>query len=137
MLNLFGYESFQKSGTQLRIVGGGGVNVVYTCLGYGVIYFWLAFVFANTGTWKKKTAWMLGGTLALFVINILRLSLVALAAHKRWAYPFGWDHHTWFNIASYGLIFLMIWVYDKSGKMKPPEEGTSRSEDGSPIIAKS
>lgn len=114
-LSLFGYESFQLSATQLRIVGGGGVNVVYSCLGYGVTSFWLAFVFANTGSWKKKLVWMLGGAIVLLVINILRMSLVALASHKGWAYPLGLDHHTWFNIVAYGLIFLMIWVYDRRG----------------------
>ena len=102
----------------MRITGGGGINLVYSCLGYGVTSFWLAFVFANTGTLKKKTAWMLGGSLVLLIINIMRMGLVALASHKKWSYPFGWDHHTWFNIVAYGMIFLMIWVYDKNNKKK-------------------
>jgi exosortase/archaeosortase family protein len=117
VLAILGYESFQKTATQLRIVGGGGVNIVYSCLGYGVTSFWLAFVFANTGTWKKKLAWMVGGALVLLVINVLRVSLVALASHNRWAFPLGLDHHTWFNIAAYGMIFLMIWVYDRGNKI--------------------
>lgn len=91
--------------------------MVYSCLGYGVTSFWLAFVFANTGSWKKKLLWMLGGALALLVINILRLAFVALASHKGWAYPLGWDHHTWFNIAAYGMIFLMIFFYDRRLKV--------------------
>lgn len=100
----------------MRIVGGGGINVVYSCLGYGVTSFWLAFVFANTGSFKKKIAWMLGGAMVLLIINILRMGLVAMASHEKWKYPLGWDHHTWFNIVAYGMIFLMIYVYDKSGK---------------------
>ncbi len=103
--------------TQIRIVDGiGGVNVVYSCLGYGVTSFWIAFVFANRGSWKRKLAWMIGGTLALWFINVLRLSLVMLANNNNWAIPFGWDHHTWFNIFAYVLIFLMIYVYDKNLK---------------------
>jgi exosortase/archaeosortase family protein len=118
LLTLLGYESFLKSETQLRIVGGGGINLVYSCLGYGVISFWLAFVFANTGTWRKKLAWMVGGALVLIFINVLRLSLVALASHKGWAYPLGWDHHTWFNLVAYLIIFGMIYLYDRAFKIK-------------------
>ena len=119
-LALLGYESHQAKGIQLLLEGGGGVSVVYSCLGYGITSFWLAFVFANTGSWKKKFLWMVGGATALYIINVLRMSLVALASHKRWSYPFGWDHHTWFNIVAYCGIFLMMWIYDRKGKA---EEG--------------
>jgi hypothetical protein len=33
---------------------------------------------------------------------------------KGWPMPLGIDHHTWFNIFAYGLIFLMIWMYDRA-----------------------
>ncbi len=117
-LSLFGYEAYQATATQLRLVGGGGVNLVYSCLGYGVTSFWLAFVFANNGSWKKKLAWMVGGTLLLYVINAIRISLTLLSSSKKWQFPFGWDNHDWFNIAAYGAIFLMIWCYDKSGRKR-------------------
>jgi len=111
---LLGYESFQPAPTQLRLVGGGAVNLVYKCLGYGVTSFWLAFVFANTGSWKKKLLWMVGGTAVLYIINTIRIGLTLLGNGKKWSFPFGWDNHTWFNIAAYGAIFLMMWVYDRS-----------------------
>jgi exosortase/archaeosortase family protein len=112
-LSFFGYECYQSSPTQLCMVGGGAVNLVYSCLGYGVISFWIAFVFANTGSIKKKLAWMLGGAAVLYIINVVRISLVLLANGKHWHFPFGWDNHTWFNIVAYAMIFLMIWVYDR------------------------
>lgn len=87
----------------------------YSCLGYGVTSFWIAFVFANTGSWKRKAAWMIGGAVVLWVINVLRISLVLIGANRNWKFPFGWDQHTWFNIVAYGAIFVMIWVYDKKG----------------------
>ena len=118
-LGLLGYESFQSAPTQLRMVGGGAVNLVYSCLGYGVTSFWLAFVFANTGSWKKKLLWMLGGAAVLYIINVVRIGLVVLATGKHWRFRFGWDNHTWFNIAAYAMIFLMIYFYDKSSKEVP------------------
>lgn len=116
-LSIFGYECYQSSPTQLLIVGGGGgVNLVYSCLGFGVTSFWLAFVFANTGIWKKKLLWMIGGTAVLYIINVVRISLVLLANGKHWNFPFGLDNHTWFNVVAYGMIFLMMWVYDRRGR---------------------
>ena len=116
-LVLLGYETYQSTHTQLRMVGGpGAVNLVYTCLGYGVTSFWLAFVFANTGSFKKKLLWMIGGSAALYIINVIRISLTLLGNSKKWHFPFGWDNHTWFNVVAYAMIFLMIYFYDKRGR---------------------
>lgn len=115
---LFGYESYIPVNTQIRLVGGGGVNLVYTCLGYGVTSFWLAFVFANQGSFKKKLLWMLGGSLLIWIINVLRISMVLLANGKKWNIPFNIDNHTLFNIAAYIAIFSMIYFFDRSSKAK-------------------
>jgi exosortase/archaeosortase family protein len=90
--------------------------MVYSCIGYGVMSFWVAFIFANKGTFKKKFLWISGGILVLWIINVLRVSLLLLAINKNWKIPLGWDHHTWFNIVAYSLIFLMILLYDRSFK---------------------
>lgn len=118
LVSAFGYPADLLSLTVLQVRGGRGINVGYSCLGYGVISFWIAFVFANRGSWEKKLAWMLGGAFVLWIINVLRISLVLLAANRNRKFPLGWDHHTWFNIVAYGAIFAMIWVYDKGTRMK-------------------
>ena len=100
----------------IRMVNGEGVQMVYACLGYGVTSFWLAFVFANRGSWKRKMIWMFIGAGMLWIINVFRISLVLLANSKHWAVPLGWDHHTWFNIVAYGMIFGMMWLYDRKNK---------------------
>lgn len=127
LLSLFGYSSFLVDSFTLRLSDGSGVRMVYSCIGYGVLSFWAAFVFANKGTWKKKAVWIAGGCLALCAINVARVSLLLLATSKSWPIPLGWDHHTWFNILSYGLIFTMIWLYDRSGRRAAGER--TRSED--------
>lgn len=115
-LSLIGYEAYQSSPIHLSLVSGGSVQLVYTCLGYGVTSFWIAFIFANNGRWQKKLAWMIGGAVVLYIINVIRIALTLLGNSRKWHFPFGWDNHTWFNIAAYGMIFLMIWFYDKSGR---------------------
>jgi exosortase/archaeosortase family protein len=54
----------------------------------------------------------------LYLINICRLSLVLVAGNNNWEFPFGWDHHTWFNIFAYIAIFAMMYFFDRSSKEK-------------------
>ena len=123
-LSLLGYEAYQTSDIYLRLAGGGGVQLVYSCLGYGVTSFWLAFVFANTGSWKKKLLWMIGGAALLYIINVIRISLTLLGNSEKWHFPFGWDNHTWFNIVAYLAIFGMIYLFDRSQKLNTLKQQT-------------
>lgn len=113
-LALWGYASYYRDTYTLSLQSGEGVRMVYSCIGYGVMSFWAAFVIANRGSWKGKILWIAGGLAALWIINALRMALLLLAAKKHWPIPFGWDHHTWFNIAAYALIFVLIYFYDRA-----------------------
>ena len=118
LLSLLGYETWLADRYLLKLKGGGGARIVYSCIGYGVMSFWIAFIFANKGTWLKKIKWILGGLFLIWCINILRICLVLVATNKRWGIPLGFDHHTWFNIVAYILIFVLIYFFDKSNKIK-------------------
>lgn len=113
---MLGLSTFFSDKFTLKLMTGEGVRMVYSCIGYGVMSFWAAFVIANKGSWKKKTVWIISGLLALWLINVLRLSLLLLADKNDWSFPLGWDHHTWFNIVAYACIFAMIYFYDRSMK---------------------
>ncbi|MDP4285510.1 MAG: exosortase/archaeosortase family protein [Bacteroidota bacterium] len=116
------FLSFFHIGTQtepgfiIKFKGGRGVLIAMSCVGYGVYSFWIAFVAANKGKWLKKTLWIVCGVLALWLINAIRITLFLTSVNKGWPMPLGIDHHTWFNIFAYLLIFFMIWLYDKSLK---------------------
>lgn len=121
LLSTGGWQVNITDAYTLSFTGGASVRMVYSCLGYGVLSFWVAFVFANKGSWQKKGWWMLGGCMVLTGINTIRIALILLASQKGWQIPFGWDHHTWFNIVAYLLIFAMIMVYDRSEKREKVE----------------
>ena len=114
LLGLFGYRCTVINAFSLELINGRSVHLVYSCLGYGIISFWLAFVFANRGSFKKKAVWMFTGFIAICFINILRISLLLMAINRHWHFPLGLDHHAWFNIASYACIFAGIYLYDRS-----------------------
>ena len=116
LVALLGFQAESKAGHILAVPGGTGIRLAFDCIGYGVLSFWIAFVLANPVSAGKKLAWLIGGAALLCAANIARLSLVLVANNRGWASPFGWDHHTWFNIASYLFIFGMIWRFDRSGK---------------------
>lgn len=115
-VGMFGYETIRTNEYVLRVPGANGIKIVYSCLGFGVMSFWTAYMVAATAKLVKKVAWLLVGFLLIWLINVVRISLVLIAGNKGWKFPFGWDHHTWFNIAAYLLIFSMMYFFEKSIK---------------------
>src|SRR5688572_8696317 len=60
-LSIVGFDSVIYETFYLRMPGGRGIHMVYSCLGIGVLSFWVAFIFANRGSVGKKLAWILVG----------------------------------------------------------------------------
>ena len=114
LLSIFGIQTHTEPGFLVRINGGRGVIIAMDCVGYGVYSFWAAFVIANSGKLLKKVAWIILGLLALWLVNVIRISLFLVAINRGWPMPLGLNHHTWFNIVAYLLIFILIWLYDRS-----------------------
>lgn len=122
LTRLAGVESVVEEPYRLGVPGGAGVRMVYSCIGYGVMSLWVAFVLANTGPWKKKLLWIILGCFLILVINCFRVSMLLVALVKKWNVNAYIEHHTLFNIFSYLLIFLLIYLYTNkvAGKL---EEG--------------
>lgn len=100
----------------LKLPGGTGVRLLYSCIGYGIISFWVAFVFANSGSFRKKIWWMAGGGVAFIGINVIRVSMVLVAQRQQWLLPFGFDFLTGLNVLTYLLIFLMLCLYHRASE---------------------
>lgn len=127
ILSLFHISTDTEPGFLIRFRGGRGVIIAMDCVGYGVYSFWIAFVAANRGSFWKKVKWIIAGVASLWFINVLRITLFLTSINQGWPMPFGIDHHTWFNIFAYLLIFFMIWLYDKSylKDTQPPINNTN------------
>ena len=111
-----GYETMTLPDYIVRIKNGAGIKIAMDCVGYGVYSFWAAYIIANRGSFVKKLLWVCGGLLALWMINVLRISFFLLSLQKAQPMPLGIDHHTWFNIVAYIFIFAMIGLYEKGRK---------------------
>lgn len=123
ILSLFGIHTHTEPGFLIRINDGRGVIIAMDCVGYGVYSFWSAFVAANKGKILKKILWIVFGVLALWLINVIRITLFLVAINKGWPMPLGIGHHTWFSIVAYLMIFILIWLFDKSSRWKRKVQG--------------
>lgn len=113
-LLLFGYTCIIPDGYHIQILDGKGVQLIYACLGVGVLSFWLAFVVANRGVFLKKLIWVIGGMIFIWLINIIRICLFLISVNKQQKMPLGLDNHTFFNALAYAAVFVMIFFYDRS-----------------------
>ena len=127
ILSLFNIQTHKEPGFLIRINGGRGVVIAMDCVGYGVYSFWIAFVAANRGRFWKKARWIFLGVMALWMINAIRITLFLVAINKGWPMPLGLNHHTWFNIAAYLMIFILIWLYDRSFADKVAKKAENQS----------
>ena len=113
-LEALGYAVYLKDAYTIRIQNGLGVHVGYDCIGYGVMFFWLAFIVANKGSFAKKIKWVGIGLLIIWLVNVLRIALMVIAVNDHWPSLFNLDNHGWFNMAAYTVIFCMIYLFDRS-----------------------
>jgi exosortase/archaeosortase family protein len=130
LLQALGFNVYLKDIYTIKLQNGLGVHLVYSCIGYGVMIFWVSFIFANKGSWITKAKWITGGLLAIWIVNVLRIALVLIAINKKWPSLFNLDSHTLFNIVAYAVIFFMIYLYDRSqNKQQPVVYRTNTSND--------
>lgn len=122
----FHIQTYRADEYIIRITNGTGIRMVYQCLGFGVMSFWVAFVFASATTAMRKIYWILAGLLFIWIINVIRLSFVLVATNKGWPMPLGLDHHTWFNILSYGFIFMLIYFFTRKNKNEVVTDATEK-----------
>jgi exosortase/archaeosortase family protein len=102
------YHTWQRDYQTLRIESSRGVVINPSCLGWGVMSFWAAFVVANKGSWKHKLKWVTIGLASIILLNIFRIAVLAVANHLQWASVTSLDQHLTFNILSYCIIILMV-----------------------------
>jgi exosortase/archaeosortase family protein len=118
LLHVFGFNTYLKDIYTIKLQNGLGVHIGYDCIGYGVMIFWVSFIFANNGSWISKAKWITGGLVAIWFVNVGRIALLLVAINKKWPSPFNLDNHTLFNIVAYTVIFSMIYLFDRLQKQQ-------------------
>lgn len=111
-LKLFGYEVHQYGADNVTITGSRGVTIAWGCLGIGAIGMWIAFIIAHKAKVKFKLKWILAGVAAIYIINIIRIDMIALSNYYNWTYLRSFNAHESFDILTYAviLVFMIIFV---------------------------
>ena len=94
----------------LKVIGKHGFTLVYTCLGYGIMSVFTAFVLAFPGKIKSRYGFLVLGIVIIQLLNTLRLILLALYWDRR-APLLKIDHHDLFNIVVYAILILLVYVW--------------------------
>lgn len=111
ILRWLGYIAITNE-TDLLVVGRGGIRLVYSCLGYGLMSIFAAFCLSFPSPFKHRWIFMLSGLVFIQAMNILRFIWLALYWDR--ANPlFGMDHHDLFNIIIYVLLFGICYLWIK------------------------
>jgi len=116
IINLFGFTSISND-YQLLVAGHGTLDVVYSCLGLGVMSFFAAFVIAYPQKLKPKLIFLLAGLVCIQLLNVSRFVLLALLWDKKSGMIL--DHHTIFNIIIYAIIAVSLYFWIKHDGKQP------------------
>jgi exosortase/archaeosortase family protein len=110
LINLTGLTCLSND-YRLLVAGRGSITLIYSCLGLGVMSFFVAFVIAYPKNLKSKLIFLVTGLICIQALNILRFVLLALFWDKKSSMIL--DHHTIFNIAIYIIIAISLYFWVK------------------------
>lgn len=111
--SLFGYNTKIENSISLRIINGYKINMVYSCIGIGIMSSWAAFALAYSTTLKRKIIWLFGGLITIWFINAIRVAALLIWVNKTRDTKGFANHHTVFNILAYMIVIVLIYFYTK------------------------
>ncbi len=103
----------------VQVKDGFGVNVQYSCLGFGLLSLILAFVIAYPAALKSKIKVLLIAVLLLFTTNVIRIATLLYVINfvdQGWHYRF--DHHDIYNLIIYLIISLLFYFWIRKSKVQ-------------------
>jgi exosortase/archaeosortase family protein len=112
ILRFFGFTAIVNN-YELLVAGRGIIQLVYSCLGLGVMSFFTAFVLAYPKLLRPKLIFLLAGIIVIQLLNITRFVLLVLFWHRSSRVII--DHHTIFNILIYIIISISLYFWVKTG----------------------
>jgi len=110
VLSWFGFIAITND-YELLVPGHATIQLVYSCLGLGVMSFFAAFVLAYPVKFKSKLVFLVCGILVIQVLNVARFALLALFWSRNENRVI--DHHAIFNIIVYLLIAITLYFWVK------------------------
>jgi len=113
LVSLFGYETVTY-GKTIKIIDSLTTMGVYLdrgCMGRNVMLSYAGLITIFPGPWKQKIWYIPTGVIILILVNIIRISGLAIIAHCCPEYS-DVNHHVIFKYTAWAVIFIMwiIWL---------------------------
>ncbi len=125
LLEAFGYETAMefnslRKGMFITIENSYAVNIVEGCNAVSVIILFVSFVISFAEKFKKTFLFLLAGAVLIYVVNILRIALLAIALYE---FPDYQEvlHSVIFPGVIYGMVFILWIVWVRSLNAKPAQ----------------
>jgi len=107
LLEVLGYEPTTCK-TGLSVKGFSGFRLVYSCLGYGIMSCFSAFVISFPKPFLSKVLFLFTGLLLILVLNTCRFILLAIYYKPEMS---NIDHHTIFNCTIYLTMIILTYIW--------------------------
>jgi exosortase/archaeosortase family protein len=117
-LQILGYSVHQANASNISINGARGVTIAWPCLGVAPISLWIGFIVAHRCKTAYKIKWISTGVIIIFLLNMLRIAVIVLSNYHHWFHLEDFNAHTSFNILTYAIILLMMFVFIKNFSSK-------------------
>lgn len=114
-LNLLGYST-KTNNYLLMVVGHGKINLAYDCLGFGIMSFLTAFFITYPAKTSTKLKLWIACADGFQLLNILRFMLLALYWKGEGLNLI--NHHTFFNLFIYSILFITLYFFVKKSTVK-------------------
>lgn len=111
--SFLGFENFVDR-YELHLPGISRVRMVYSCIGFDVLCFWIAFTVAYPQRLRRKVFYVPAGIVVITLLNMMRVGGLAMIRSVKGLRYVQINHHLIFNVIVYVLIFIMISIMIKS-----------------------
>jgi exosortase family protein XrtF len=117
LLHILGYDTLPAAdpNSTIRIVGIDGTSGVWIgdpCNGFSLFALFVIFMITYPGPWKQKWWFTLVGIVIIHLVNVLRITALAILVkvNPDWLY---FNHNYTFTIIVYSVVFLLWWIWAK------------------------
>ncbi len=111
LLKIAGYSVYQKSPANITLQGSTGANIIWGCLGAGVMILWFAFIVAHKARLVYKFKWIIAGILIIYFFNAMRIATILLSYKYNWSYLRSFNAHSTFNNITYIIIVILMLLF--------------------------
>lgn len=112
LLNLMGFSTFQYKVRLIGIDGAGGLWMGDNCDSIELCAIFMGFIIAFPGRWKDRLWYIPMGWVIITIMNILRVTALAIIQRYCSKSILDFNHTYTFNALVYGIICLLwyIWI---------------------------